>query len=161
MNVNKAFIVGRLVNDVTLRVTPAGQSVASFSVATNRVWVDKAGQKQESTEFHNIVVWGKQAELCNQYLSKGREVCIEGRLQTRSYQAQTGEKKYRTEIISERIQFGAKSGGASQESFNAPKQGVDTPAPEPLETIDIDAPAAATEESLGQQDTLEDQNPPF
>jgi single-strand DNA-binding protein len=147
---------------VTLRVTSAGQSVASFPVATNRVWVDKAGQKQEATEFHNIVVWGKQAELCNQYLAKGREVFIEGRLQTRSYQAQTGEKKYRTEIVCEKVQFGAKTSGA-QESLNAAKPGIDPPPPESLETIDLEAAPGAAEGAVSRPDALEtdDQPPPF
>jgi len=165
MNVNKVFLIGRITNDITLRVTPAGQSVASFSVATNRTWVDKAGQKQESAEFHNIVVWGKQAELCNQYLGKGREVFIEGRLQTRSYQAQTGEKKYRTEVICERVQFGAKAAGGSQESFSSPKQGVDAPAQEPLETIDLDSPVPPVQDEppvpAGETINFDEQNPPF
>jgi single-strand DNA-binding protein len=159
MNLNKVFLVGRLTNDVVLRVTSAGQSVGSFSVATNRVWVDKAGRKQESTEFHNIVVWGKQAELCNQYLAKGREVMVEGRLQTRSYQAQTGEKKYRTEVIAERVQFGPKSGSSTQESLNSvAKPGIDSPSVEPLDTVDLDEPAPMpSEESL----SLDKENTPF
>ncbi|MFN7088224.1 MAG: single-stranded DNA-binding protein [Candidatus Paceibacteria bacterium] len=109
MNLNKVFLIGRLTKDVELRATPSGQPVASFGVATNRVWIDKAGQRQEEVEYHNIVVWGRQAELANQYLAKGRLVMIEGRLRTRGWETQTGDKRQRTEIIAERIQFGPKS----------------------------------------------------
>ncbi|MGB9763190.1 MAG: single-stranded DNA-binding protein [Minisyncoccia bacterium] len=109
MNLNKVFLIGNLTNDVNLKATPSGQSVASFSIATNRIWVDNKGQKQQETEFHNIVVWGKMAELCNQYLSKGRMVLIEGRLKTRSWQDSNGQKRMRTEIIAENIQFGPRS----------------------------------------------------
>lgn len=106
MNLNKVFIIGNLTRDVTLRTTPSGQSVADFGVATNRIWVNANGQKQQETEFHNIVVWGKMAELCSQYLSKGRLVFIEGRIRTRSWQDSNNQKRVRTEIIAERIQFG-------------------------------------------------------
>jgi len=115
MNLNKVYIIGRLTRDVELRATPAGQPVASFGVATNRVWTNQAGQKQEEVEYHNIVVWGRQAELANQYLGKGRLVMVEGRLRTRSWQNQAGEKRNRTEIIAERIQFGPR--GQSQEKL--------------------------------------------
>lgn len=115
MDLNKVILVGRLARDVELRVTPNGNSVASFAIATNRVWNDKSGQKQEEADFHNIVVWGRQAELCNQYLTKGSTVLIEGRLRTRSWVAPTGEKKYRTEVISERVQFGPRPQGAMQQ----------------------------------------------
>lgn len=106
MNLNKVFIIGNLTRDVNLRTTPSGQSVADFGVATNRIWVNANGQKQQETEFHNIVVWGKMAELCSQYLSKGRLVFIEGRIRTRTWQDSNNQKRTRTEIIAERIQFG-------------------------------------------------------
>ena len=109
MNLNKVFLIGNLTRDVTLKTTPNGQSVADFGVATNRVWTGANGQKQQEVEFHNIVVWGKMAELCNQYLAKGRMVFIEGRIRTRSWQDATNQKRYRTEIIVENIQFGPKS----------------------------------------------------
>jgi len=115
MNLNKIFLIGRVVKDIELRVTPQGQSVASFPLATNRVWNDKMGQKQEEVEFHNVVVWGRQAEICKQYVQKGKLLMIEGRIKTRSWDAPSGEKKYRTEVIAERVQFGPKSG--DQESF--------------------------------------------
>lgn len=112
MNLNKAYIIGRLTADPQLRSTKTGQSVASFSVATNRYWT-KDGQRQEETEYHNIVVWGKQAETAAQYLKKGQEALVEGRIQTRNYEDQSGNKRYVTEIIADRVQFGAKAGGGS------------------------------------------------
>jgi single-strand DNA-binding protein len=106
MNLNKIFIIGNLTRDVTLRNTPSGKSVANFGVATNRVWVNANGQKQQEVEFHNVVVWGKMAELCNQYLSKGRLVFVEGRIRTRSWVDSNEQKRTSTEIISENISFG-------------------------------------------------------
>ncbi len=112
MYINKAFIYGNLTRDPELKSLPSGMQVASFSVATNRVW-KKDGQKQESVDFHNIVVFGRQAELVAQYLKKGSGVFIEGRIQTRSWDDKTsGEKKYRTEIVAERVQFGPRTGGS-------------------------------------------------
>ncbi len=113
MYLNKVLIVGNLTRDPELAAIPSGQKVCKFSVATNRVWKDKAGAKQESVTFHNVVVWGRQAETSAQYLKKGQQVMIEGRIETRSWDDKaTGEKKYRTEIIADRVQFGSKGGGA-------------------------------------------------
>lgn len=109
MYLNKAFVFGNLTRDPELRSLPSGVQVTSFSIATNRVWKDKDGAKQESAEFHNIVVFGRQAETSAQYLKKGSSVLIEGRLQTRSWEAD-GVKKYRTEIIADRVQFGPRGG---------------------------------------------------
>lgn len=106
MNLNKAFILGNLTRDPELRQTPTGQNVANFGVATNRVWSDPSGNKQTQTEFHNVVVWGRLAEIANEYLAKGRLVFIEGRITTRSWQDQQGQKKYRTEIVAENMQLG-------------------------------------------------------
>ncbi len=103
MNLNRAMIIGNLTRDPELRTTPSGQSVSNFSVATSFQWTDNAGQKQEKVEYHNIVAWGKLAEICNQYLGKGRKVYIEGRLQTRDWEAQDGTKRNRTEIIAENM----------------------------------------------------------
>lgn len=112
MNLNKVIIAGNLTRDPELRQTPSGQSVCTIGVATNRVWTNPSGQKQEAVEFHNVVLWGRLAEITNQYLKKGRLVLIEGRLQTRSWDdKQTGQKKYRTEIVAENIQFGPQGGG--------------------------------------------------
>ncbi|HBM45876.1 MAG: Single-stranded DNA-binding protein [Parcubacteria group bacterium GW2011_GWF2_38_76] len=113
MYLNKAIIIGNMTKDPEMRALPSGQKVTSFSVATNRVWKDKDGKKQEGTEFHNISVFGKQAETCAQYLKKGQAVLVEGRIQTRSWDATDGTKKYRTEIIAEKVQFGPKAGGAT------------------------------------------------
>ncbi|MCC7004911.1 single-stranded DNA-binding protein [Candidatus Nomurabacteria bacterium] len=113
MYLNKAFVIGNLTRDPELRAIPSGTQVASFSVATNRVWKDKNGAKQESADFHNIVVFGRQAETVAQYLKKGSNVLVEGRMQTRSWDAQDGTKKYRTEIVADRVQFGPRFGGAA------------------------------------------------
>ena len=111
MYLNKAIIVGNLTRDPELTAIPSGQKVCKFSVATSRVWKDKNGAKQDSTTYHNVVVWGRQAETSAQYLKKGQQVMIEGRIETRSWDDKTsGEKKYRTEIIADRVQFGAKGG---------------------------------------------------
>lgn len=111
MNLNKAFILGNLTRDPELRQTPTGQSVSSFAVATNRFFTDSSGQKQRQTEYHNIVAWGRQAEIVNQYLKRGSSVLVEGRLQTRSWQDQQGAKHWKTEVIAERIQLGPKPSG--------------------------------------------------
>lgn len=114
MYLNKALIVGNLTRDPELRALPSGIQVASLSIATNRVWKDKNGAKQESTDYHNIVVFGRQAETSAQYLKKGQQVLVEGRIQTRSWDDKaSGEKKYRTEIVADRVQFGNKPGGFS------------------------------------------------
>lgn len=106
MNLNKVFIVGNLTRDPELRNLPSGTAVTSFGVATNRVWKNPQGQRQEDVQFHNIVVFGRQAETVSQYLTKGSLVLIEGRIQTRSWDGKDGTKQYRTEIVAERIQFG-------------------------------------------------------
>lgn len=102
-SVNKAILIGNLTRDVEMRSTTSGHSVANFSLATNSVWKDASGNKQERVEYHNVVVWGKLAEICNQYLAKGSKVYIEGRLQTRDWEAQDGAKKQRTEIVAEQM----------------------------------------------------------
>jgi len=128
MYLNKAFIIGRVSSDVPLRVTSTNQPVSAFSVATNRVWTDKSGQKQESAEFHNVVVWGRQAELASQFLSKGSLVMIEGRLQTRTWQGNDGQNRRTTEIIAERIQFGPRSTNPGASSGNYQKKDSQTAA---------------------------------
>lgn len=135
MNLNKVFILGRLTVDPQLRSTASGQQVASFGVATNRVWNDKNGQKQEAVEFHNVVVWGRQAEVASKYLTKGSLVLIEGRLQTREWEGKDGQKRRTTEIISERLQLGPKPAGRGA----APKPVGETTAagPDPIPTVDL------------------------
>lgn len=110
MYLNKALIIGNLTRDPELRSLPSGIQVCSFSLATNRVWKDKDGSKQEATEYHNCVVFGRQAETTAQFLRKGDSALVEGRLQTRSWE-KDGAKQYRTEIVADRVQFGAKGGG--------------------------------------------------
>ncbi len=113
MYLNKALIIGNLTRDPELKSLPSGIQVCSFSVATNRTWTDKNGAKQENTDFHNVVVFGKQAENVGKYLKKGSSVLVEGRMQTRSWDAADGQKKYRTEIIADRVQFGPRREGGS------------------------------------------------
>lgn len=103
MNLNRAMIIGNLTRDPETRTTPTGQTVCNFSVATSTSWVNAQGQKQERTEYHPIVAWGKLAEICQQYLGKGKKIYIEGRLQTREWEAQDGSKKQRTEIVAENM----------------------------------------------------------
>lgn len=105
MSVNKVIIVGRLGQDPELRMTATNQGVCNFSVATSESWTDKMGQKQERTEWHRVVVWGKLADLCHQYLKKGRQVYLEGKLQTRSWDDQNGQKRYTTEVQAQTVQF--------------------------------------------------------
>lgn len=115
MYLNKALVCGNLTRDPEMKSMPNGNKVTTFSVATNRVYKDASGAKQEQVEFHNIVVFGKQAETSAQYLKKGQAVLIEGRIQTRSWDdKKSGEKKYRTEIVADAVQFGPKAGGGGQ-----------------------------------------------
>ena len=117
MYINKAIIYGNLTRDPELKSLPSGIQVCEIGVATNRTWKDKNGAKQESTDYHNVVTFGKQAELVKQYLSKGNGIFIEGRIQTRSWDAQDGTKRYRTEIVADRIQFGPKGGAPASGSY--------------------------------------------
>jgi single-strand DNA-binding protein len=119
MSVNKVILIGRLGQDPELKYTGSGSGVCNFSVATNESWTDKNGQRQERTEWHRVVVWGKQAELCAQYLSKGREAYLEGKLQTRKWQDQQGQDRYTTEVVAQSVRF---LGGAQQRSAD---QGAD------------------------------------
>lgn len=113
MYLNKAMLYGNLIKDPEMKALPSGIKVVSFSIATNRVYKDKNGVKQESAEYHNIVSFGKPAELIAQYMKKGNPIFVEGRIQTRSWDDKDGQKKYRTEIIVENFQFGPKSMGQS------------------------------------------------
>jgi single-strand DNA-binding protein len=141
MYLNKAFLFGNLTRDPEMKSLPNGNKVTSFSLATNRVYKDASGAKQEQVEYHNIVVFGRQAETSAQYLKKGQGVMIEGRIQTRSWDDKTtGEKKYRTEIVADAVQFGPKSGGStSPDGFagaSAPTASAAASAPADLDTID-------------------------
>ena len=114
MNLNKVFLIGRLTIDPEIRTIPSGDKVTSFGVATNRTWTDKAGNKKESPEFHNVVLWGRQAEIVAQFLTKGSMILVEGRLKTRTWQNQQGQTMRTTEIIGERIQLGPRPMGQGQ-----------------------------------------------
>ncbi len=132
MNLNKAQIIGRITQDLELKTTPTGRQVLSFSVATNYVYKDQQGQKVEQTEFHNVVSWGKQAEIIAQYFVKGQEIYVEGRLATRNWLDEASQKKmYRTEIILNNFEFGQKPNGQSagnsyQTSQQSPKQSFES-----------------------------------
>jgi single-strand DNA-binding protein len=124
---NKVMLIGNLGRDPEVRSIPSGQQVASFTLATNRRWTDKAGQRQEQTEWHQIVCWGKLAEIAAQYLTKGKQIFVEGRIQTRSWDdKQTGEKKYRTEVICENFQMLGQRGGGPETEAHAPASGGPT-----------------------------------
>lgn len=110
MDLNKVLLYGNLTRDPELRALPSGMNVVNFSIATNRVFRDRDGKKQEQTDFHNIVVFGRQADTVNQFLKKGSGAFIEGRLQTRSWE-KDGKKMYRTEVVADRVQFGPRTGG--------------------------------------------------
>ncbi|MBI3274236.1 MAG: single-stranded DNA-binding protein [Candidatus Colwellbacteria bacterium] len=137
MNLNKVFIIGRLTADPQIRTTPSGTEVATFGVATNRTWTDKNGGKKEEAEFHNVVVWGKQAGIVNQFLNKGSVIFIEGRIQTRSWEGKDGQPRKTTEIIAERIQLGPRTtGGPSRgDKFES---GQKSEAKEEMPVIDLD-----------------------
>ena len=123
VNLNKVFLIGRLTRDPESRTLPSGQLVASFGLATDRFFTDKSGQKQQQTEFHNIVLFGRLAEIASQYLTKGSLTMIEGRLQTRTWQDASGNKRYRTEILGERIQLGPKTAGKVMPAEGEARQG--------------------------------------
>ncbi len=123
MYLNKAIVIGNLTRDPETKALPSGIKVSTLGIATNRVWKDKNGAKQESVDYHNIVVFGRQAETVSQYLKKGSSVLVEGRMQTRSWEGKDGEKKYRTEIVADRVQFGPRSGGSTGASSSSNQAG--------------------------------------
>lgn len=136
MNLNKIFIIGNLTRDPELKTLPSGGSVASFGVATNRIWKNQQGEQQKDVQFHNVVVFGKQAETVAQYLKKGSSALIEGRIQTRNWEAQDGSKRNRTEIVAERVQFGPRRQGQESGQGAAPEAKSSAGKPEELETIE-------------------------
>ncbi len=148
MDLNKAQVIGNVTQDIELKQTPNGQNVTSFSIATNRNWTDSSGNRQEQTEFHNVVLWGKLAEIAGQYVTKWQKLYLEWRLQTRNWEAQDGSKRYRTEIVGENlIMLSRKDDNAWWASFTPPAssapKGKTTPAvkkstPKPEEEISIE-----------------------
>ncbi|OGZ53977.1 MAG: hypothetical protein A3H64_03840 [Candidatus Ryanbacteria bacterium RIFCSPLOWO2_02_FULL_45_11c] len=127
MNVNKVMLIGNLTRDPEVRSMPSGQPVANFGIATNRVWRDKEGQKQQQADFHNVVAFGKLAETISQYMKKGNMIYVEGRLTTRNWDAPDGAKKSRTEIIAETVQFGPRPGGGQGGSYSQESGAGNTP----------------------------------
>ena len=150
-SLNKAMIIGNLTRDPELKQIPSGQSVCSFGVATNRTWNDKQGQKQESVEFHNVVVWARLAEICAQYLAKGRKVYIDGRLQTRDWEGQDGVRRYRTEIVAENMIMLDRAGAAAPSDGFAPPPPAATAQPAP----------AASEPAVNPDDEIKVEDIPF
>jgi single-strand DNA-binding protein len=137
-SVNKVILVGNLGRDAELRVTPGGASVATLNLATTEVWNDKQGQKQEKTEWHRIVLWGRQAESLQEYLVKGKQIYVEGRLQTRQWDDKDGNKRYTTEIKADRVTLlGGGSGGRGVERGSGSASSHDEPPMEPMTDDDI------------------------
>ena len=136
MDLNRATLIGRLTRDPEMRTTNTGQNVVSFAIATGRTWKDQNGVKQERTEFHNCVAWGKLADIIQQYLTKGKQVFVEGRIETRSWDGQDGVKKYRSDIVLDNlIMLGSGQGN----SGNAPASGgVPLPTPPPAAPVSDD-----------------------
>jgi single-strand DNA-binding protein len=142
MYLNKVFLIGNLTRDPELKALPSGSKVASLSLATNRVWKDQAGARQEATEYHNLVSFGRQAENLAQYAKKGSSLFVEGRIQTRSWDGQDGKKNYRTEVIIDNFQFGPKAGGFTASDAARPSMSTsgisDGEAPQKSAPADLD-----------------------
>ena len=131
MDLNKATIIGRLTRDPEAKTTPSGQTVTSFGVATNLIWNNANGERQEKVEFHNVVAWRKLAEICAQYLHKGSKIYLEGRLQTRDWEGQDGVKRYRTEIIANNMIMLDTKGSNNEPAETPPPPANDHSQPEP------------------------------
>jgi len=128
-SLNKVLLIGNLGRDPELRYTPSGRAVANFSIATTEQWKDKEGQKQDRTDWHNIVLWGRQAEIAKDYLRKGKQIYLEGRIQTRSYDDKEGNKKWITEIIGDRfLMLGRKGDSGAADEFPPPPDSSSQPA---------------------------------
>jgi len=162
MNLNRVILIGNLTRDPELKTIPSGQSVCNFSIATNRAWTDQSGVKQQATEFHNIVAWRRLAEICGQYLKKGSLIMIEGRLQTRSWQAQDGTNRYRTEIVAESMQMGPRAGGQTSDykpasvssSAMAPENPGNKSVEDSIPSINLDEQGEPIEESIKPTDVV-------
>ena len=168
MNLNKIFLIGRLTQDPEARTTPSGQMVCNFSIATNRKWTDQATkEKKEQTEYHNIVLWRRLAEIASQYLNKGSLVLIEGRIQTRSWQDQTGNKRYKTEIVADNIQLGPRTNfqpSADQSQMQTPSPPTQNttlkeqvPTEEEIPIIEEGSPSSIQKPKLSSTDNNEEE----
>jgi single-strand DNA-binding protein len=155
MDLNKVMIIGRLTRDPETRTTPQGVTVANFGVATNRVWKDQSGNQQDRTEFHNVVAWRRLGEICAQYLRKGRQVYIEGHLQTRNWEDQSGKKQYRTEIVADNMIMLGNKGDTPGAPATAGAAPTYAPVNEPVRREPVAAPVGAaptTEEEIRIED---------
>jgi len=150
-SLNRVFLMGNLTRDPELRYVPSGQAVATFSLAINRVYTTQTGEKKEEVSFVNIVVWGRRAEVCGEYLSKGSPAFVEGRIQSRSWEDQNGQKRYATEVIANNVQF---LRGAPKPGAPAPAAGA---APEEIESIDLGADAPPAGKAANGAATVSDQ----
>jgi len=156
MNLNSVMLIGRITRDAESKVTPSGQNVVNFSIATNSVWVDKNQQKQERTEFHNLVFWGKRGEALSPYLTKGKLVFIEGELRTSSWVGQDNQKKFRTEVFVKNLQFGPRA--TNDGAFASPRNDADA---EQKDTHDEEIPTiqVGSEDSPFEEDLEGDEIP--
>ena len=162
MNLNKAFVLGNLTRDPEIRQIPSGQAVCSFGVATNRFYTDSMGQKQKQAEFHNVVAWGKQAEIIHQYLHKGSLILVEGRLQTRSWTDAQGTKHWRTEVIAEKIQLGPRQDGGGMGQAQGETTGDDGfSSPRPSPSMPREEPPMPTIELPGDGEEIDVKDIPF
>ena len=155
MNFNRVILIGRLAADPETRTIPSGQNVATIRLATSRVWNNQAGEKQEQTEFHTIIAWGKLADITSRYLKKGQLAMFEGRLQNRSWEGQDGVKRYKTEIVAENMQMGPKAMGTSSGSYE-PKQNSSQQTRQSPPTNDVreeDIPVINEDEPTSKQQT--------
>lgn len=145
LGVNKVILIGNLGKDPELRYTPGGQPVATFSLATTERWNDKNGQRQDRTEWHTVVAWGKLGELANQYLKKGKSAYVEGKITTRSWDDKDGNKKYKTEIVASQIQFLSATGASGSDGYagneqSMPDYDMRSSAPDPTHISNDDLP---------------------
>ena len=155
MDLNKVQIIGRLTRDPEARTTPQGTAVTNFSVATSRVWKNQNGEQQENTEYHDVVAWRRLAEICAQYLSKGRQVYVEGYLQTRSWDGQDGQKRYRTEIVADNmIMLGSSGSGDTntQQSSSAQQKSDVQAAPQQEQQVEMATAQPASDEEIRIED---------
>lgn len=146
MDLNRAQLIGNVTRDPEVRNTPSGQTVASFGIATNAQWTDAQGSKQIRTEFHNIVAWGKLAEICQQYLTKGKKIFLEGRIQTREWEAQDGQKRMRTEVVAENMIMLDR--GSAAPSGSGPSVTDGSPAPRAMPSSATSSGPALTQSAV-------------
>lgn len=153
---NQAIVLGNLTKDPEFKYIPSGQAVASFSVATNRRWTTQDGNQQESTQFHNIVAWGKLAEICNKILYKGRKVLVVGRLQTRNWEGQDGVKRYTTEIVADHVSATGSPKNPGENEVVTPSQGNSQAASSATPSSKVDTSSAKKEENKDEEINLDD-----